>query len=258
MTVKDLVNKDVDGDGIPDWEETLYNLDPNSKETTLGVPDNSIIAKLRNDPAGVGANSDANDQTPENLTETDKFSRELFSTVASLNQNGTVSEDTVNKIGSSLAEKIQNRPPQKIYSLNDLKMIDEDTPVTIKNYADSLNNIFKDYPTNTSVIAILQKFIVDKNNVDVTALQELDPIIAQMQDAIDKMSTMSVPKSISLPHLDFLNAMERVVENLKNIKLYDADAILAYSGIQQYQANSTLLESSLKNLSNELVQKLNN
>ena len=34
ITIKDLVNKDTDGDGILDWEEGLWGTDPTKKENT--------------------------------------------------------------------------------------------------------------------------------------------------------------------------------------------------------------------------------
>lgn len=77
-TIGELVNKDTDGDGIPDWEEKLWGTDPTKKETTPGIPDGLAIQKLK---AAQGIN-ETTSSGPENLTHTDEFSRELFSTIA--------------------------------------------------------------------------------------------------------------------------------------------------------------------------------
>src|SRR3989338_2304306 len=50
------------------------------------------------------------------LTETDKFSREFFSIVATLNQNGLVDLATVDKLGSSLADRIKNTLQRKMFT----------------------------------------------------------------------------------------------------------------------------------------------
>ena len=60
-TLEDLVNKDTDGDGILDWEEGLYGLDPTKKETTPGVSDQNAISKLK---AEQRANAKINEKIP--------------------------------------------------------------------------------------------------------------------------------------------------------------------------------------------------
>ncbi len=257
-TVGELVNKDTDGDGILDWEEPLYGLDPTTKETTPGVPDSSVIKKLKSESEYNLDGADGSYPSPENLTETDKFSQELFSTVATLNQTGGLDEMTADKISSSLAEHIKNSVPKKIYTLADLKIINSDSNQTIQNYAEVLDNVFKKYPMDYSINDVLQKFVVDGNNVDTSVLVELDPIITQLKKVISEMIKISVPKSLSSLHLDFLNGLERLSENLSDIKLYDSDAIVALGGVSQYKNNSALLESSVKNLADEIANKLNN
>jgi hypothetical protein len=68
----------------------------------------------------------------------------------------------------------------------------------------------------------------------------------------------NVPQSISTLHLNVINSLERVAENISDIKLYDNDSIIALGGISKYQENATQLESDLNNLANAINQKLNN
>src|SRR6476620_135431 len=66
VTIKDIVEKDTDGDTIPDWEEVLWGTDPSKKDTNDdGIPDNVEIEKKKqalgadNTPTA-GDNGDAN------------------------------------------------------------------------------------------------------------------------------------------------------------------------------------------------------
>jgi hypothetical protein len=251
-TVADLINKDTDQDGVLDWEEPLWGLDPTKKETIPGVPDITTVNKLKAEEG-----MDENNNT-ENLTETDKFARELFSTIATLNQNGVMDQTTVDKISASLAEKIQNPVQKKVYTLADLKIIQNDSVAAVKKYNDSLDYIIeKKYPIKGNVIDILQRFLIDENNVDASVLVELDPIIEQRNKIIDAIVKTNVPESLSLLHLDFINTLQKLSENLSAIKLFETDPIVALGGISQFEENITLLESVVDKLKNAIQKKLN-
>ncbi|MFZ3011603.1 MAG: hypothetical protein WA060_01215 [Minisyncoccia bacterium] len=258
VAIGDLVNKDTDGDGILDWEEPLWGLDPTTKETTPGAPDSSVIKKLKAEQ-GFDTNittEDSPDYT-ENLTETEKFSRELFSTVATLNQQGNVDEKTVDSITTSLSEKMQNILPRKVFTQADIKILDENQYATIRTYNDELNSAYAKNPIKGSVIEVLGKFVIDENNVDTSVLKDLDPIIKQTRSLIDEILKIGVPKSLVPLHLSFINGMERIAENIEDIKMYDTDAIVSLIGISQYEKNSVSLEETIKNLSEEVYNKLN-
>lgn len=261
LTVEDLVNKDTDGDGILDWQERLYGLDPTKKETTQGIPDGVAIEKLKFQAGSDGQVSIKSNeaQVVEKLTETEKFSRELFATIAAASQNGAVDQATIDQLGASLSEKIQNAPPRKVFLISEVKIINDDSTQAFKNYNNDLKKIYSKYSTvKDTILDVLQEFMVDENNVDVDALKKLDPIVGQTKKIIEALIKTNVPKSISVLHLNVINSLERVVENTSDIRLYDTDTIVALGGITKYQENSTQLESALNSLANAINQKLNN
>ncbi|OGI63209.1 hypothetical protein A2818_00175 [Candidatus Nomurabacteria bacterium RIFCSPHIGHO2_01_FULL_40_12] len=255
--LENLVNKDTDLDGVLDWEESLWGTDPTKKETTPGIPDGNAIAKLK-PKTEQGKSSKLPPGDTENLTETDKFSREFFATIATLNQNGAMDQETIEKLSSSLAEHIQNSPPRKVFVLADMKIKNDNSLQAIKNYDNTLNNIYKKYPVKENVMNVLQRFIVDQDNVDSSALLELDPIIEQTKKIIDAMVKMEVPQSFASLHLEFVNGLQNSTENLTDIKLYDSDVIVALSGISKYEKNIETLAIANNNLANTIRQKLNN
>ncbi|MFH1201098.1 MAG: thrombospondin type 3 repeat-containing protein [bacterium] len=262
MTFGDLVNKDTDGDGILDWEELLYGLDPTKKETAPGTPDSMAIEKLKmqqvQQELSLLNNDSTGNQGTEKLTQTEKFSRELFATVAATSQNGVMDQATIDALGASLAEKIENPIVRKVFSTSDLNIIKDDSLQAIKNYMDAVSKIEAKYPIKGNVANILEKFIADENNVNLSALAELDLIIKPLQNGMDEAIKMNVPQSLVSLHLDSLNGLERVIENLNDIKLFDTDPILALGAISQYDKNATLLESAAIKLMNAVIQKLKN
>lgn len=254
----DLVSRDTDLDGVLNWEESLWGTDPTKRDTNDdGMSDSVEIEKIKSLTMQSEQGESSLTKT-ENLTETDKFSREFFSTIATLNQNGAMDQATVDKLSSSLAEKIKNSPPRKIFKFSDLKIIEDNSLQAVKSYDNALDNIYKKYPVQGNAMNILQEFITYEDNVNVDTLTKLNPIIEQTGKIIDALVKMSVPQSLASLHLNFTNGLQRLVENLNDIKLYDTDVVIALSAISQYEKNTTLLASANNNLGNAIKQKLSN
>ncbi|KKT00441.1 MAG: hypothetical protein UW07_C0006G0004 [Candidatus Nomurabacteria bacterium GW2011_GWF2_43_8] len=262
IAIKDLINRDSDQDGILDWEEGLWGTDPAKKETTPGIPDSVTISKLKAERANsaetLASAEGYSEAKEENLTETDKFSRELFSTVAALSQSGVMDEVTVEKISSSLAEHLQNTTPSKEFTLLDIKVTNDESFQAVKNYNYALRDIYTKYQPNESIADILQEFAPDQNTVNADALAKLDPIIERSRKIIIEIAKTPVPQSLSSMHLGLLNALERLTENLNDIKLYNVDAIVALGAITQYGPNTVALRTAANNLTNAIKQKWQN
>ncbi len=257
--IGDLVNRDTDGDTVPDWQEALYGTSPTKKDTNDdGIPDNVEIARLssQNIQNGELNLNGSGDPSEPNLNETDKLSRELFSTMAALNQAGTIDQNTVDTLSSSLISKIQDSAPQKVFLYSDLKISKSDTKQAAKAYNDNLTKLYTKYPIKNTVPDVLDKFIVDENTVDESVLVELDPILKQFNNILTAMSALEVPRSLALVHLDVLNKMQKVSQNISDIRMYDTDIVVAMRGITQYQANADALDVSLGNLDKMITQKL--
>jgi len=200
------------------------------------------------------------DQNPENLTQTERFSRQLFSTVTSLSENGVMDQTMVDQMSDSLAEQIKNIPAKKIFLPSDIKIINDDSARAIKNYEDAMLNIQKKYPDKGNVFDILQRFVIDEKNatVDSNVLLELDPIIAQTQNTINAILKISIPRSLSALHLNFLNAGEILMENISDMRLFDTDPILSLGAMSKYEENIASFQSALTSLMNAVNKKLGN
>lgn len=254
--VGDLLSRDTDQDGVLDWEEGLWGTDPEKPDTNDdGVSDKEEIAKMKaerianaeNDPAYAEASAGEE----ENLTQTDKFARELFSTVAALNQTGEINDTTVEELSNSLATQIQNPIQRKIFTLSDLKVTSDNSVAAYEKYVASLVQIFQNrYPYDEQVLNVLQKFSEGGEDADPVILSELDPTISNLSEIVDGMTTMDVPSDISSYHLDLTNDFEAVLENLGDIRELGNDPIRAYGAINQYPLNQEEVENQLITIAN--------
>ena len=259
VAIGDLVNKDTDKDGILDWEEPLWGLDPTKTETTPGVPDSSVIKKLRAEQGfEINTTEGAIENYSENLTETEKFSREFFATAAALSQSGVTDQETMDQVGIALAEKMKDSSPEKVFTSFDIKITHDNSVTAVKKYSEALSNIDKKYPIEGNVMLILQKFILDANNVDSDVLREFEPMIKQAQNRMNDIIKTSVPSDLAQVHLNMINAIQRLIEDLSALRLFDTDPIVAMSAISKYENDVTSFESAFIALVNEVNKKLSN
>jgi hypothetical protein len=254
--VGDLIIRDTDGDGVSDWQEGLFGTDPSKKDTNGdGISDKVEIAKMQGQvPVNGELNLDT--ETTGDLNNTDQLSRELFSTIATLNQTGVVDQATIDMLSDSLADRIQNSSNKAPFELSNLKIIRNDTVQDVKKYSDALDGIYAKQQTGQNVFDVLDKFIIDEETADANALLELDPIIKKVNDTVSAMSKMAVPESLAPLHLEVLNTVQRLSENISNMKYYDTDIVLAMNGITQYGINADNLETVVNKLANAINQRL--
>ena len=255
-TLADVVSRDTDFDGVLDWEESLWGTDPTKKDTDEdGEADGAEIAQMKAD-SGMNEGADSTATTEENLTETDKFSRELFTTIVTLNQAGEVDQATAEKLSAALSDQITNYAPRKIFLASEIKIIEDNSAGAVEKYILKIGDIFLKYPADSSVIDILQEFVGDGENDNVAALSELDPIVEQTSGAIDEMIKMNVPSELATLHLELVNILERVTENLSDIQFFDMDPIVAMGAISQYEANITAFGLITLELVNTIKEKI--
>jgi len=259
MTVKDLLSTDTDGDGVPDWQENLYGTDPSKPQTTPGIPDRVAIQKIK---AQNQANTDGTETSTtgptQPLTQTDKFSQELFSTVASLSETGAMDQNTVNKLTDSLNSQIQNSQPRKIFLMSDINVTKDDSTQAYKNYTGALNNVGTKNPIQGNALEVLQEFAGDGQNANVDALQKLTPIIKETTAFINGMAAIPVPPSLAQDHLDVINSLEQLIENLSDIQLFNSDVIVSMSAASQFEKNTNAFQASIQTLNTAIAGKINN
>lgn len=256
-TLSDVVNTDSDLDGVLDWEEGLWGTDPLKVDSDSdGVPDGTEINQLKGTET-ITSGSVLDEE--EVLTETDRFSREVFTTVATLSQSGTLTQETLEGLGSSLATQIENPTVSKVFLFSDIKTTGNNTKESARIYLNSLESILKKQPLlykegydgivytiNVTFSDVLQKYLLDPESDK--AFTGLNQITKEIENTITSMKGLTVPSGLSVIHLDILNSFQRILENMTNTKLAIKDPIVAMGGASKYEENGVALESALNRL----------
>jgi len=252
-TLLNLVNKDTDGDKILDWEENLWGTNPIKEDTDDdGKKDDVEIAEMKKNN-GVGGE---NGESGQALSQTDKFSQELFATVATLSQAGEIDQETIDKLSDSLAVQIASSPIRKVYAMKEINVLLDNSVEAIKKYDKATTDLSKKYQFDANSISILAESIINGEEIDAEKLTKLDPIIKEGKQMINELIRIPVPSEFADLHLKLTNAFERLVENLSDIRKFENDVMPALSAVSQYENNSIALEEAIKKLNELFVKKL--
>lgn len=246
--MESFVNADTDGDGILDWEEILQGTNPTKRDSDDdGVDDRAQMAAER------GLTEEELEAEEANLTQTEKLSRELFATTVSLSQIGEIDADTVEKIAESITAQVDS-VPEKVYVLSELNISADNSGNAMGEYIASIENIYKKYPTPpTTVLDVMAEFAGDGQTENVEALSQLEPIVEQTKNVILEMTKIKVPGDLASLHLDMINNLQRLNENVDDMLLFEFDPIVAMGGFSKYEENIVSLEGVLAALQQKIM-----
>jgi hypothetical protein len=248
ISLNNLVQKDSDGDGIFDWEESLWGTDPYNKSTNEGVEDKDFVEKKKKEMAA--NNEDENGiSNEENLNETEKFSREFFATVTALKQSGNLNEGSVSNIANVVGEKMSNSNLPNKYRITDLKKTYD---VTAKNQEDFYNTVGDIYEKYRD-----QGLGTELDNMDTSTGESDDPELARISqvylDFSKEVADLPVPSNLTQNALDILNGAYNTGLAIKNLAQMIDNPLVGLIGLTQYQKWSEQFINSSEDLETYLV-----
>ncbi len=233
-TVGEIVGKDSNGNGIADWEERLWGLDP-TVSTTNGVSNKSIIEAKRRTLQG--------DTETGPLNETDRLARELFGFTNALG------DSSVNKEGlSSLAVKLgqEGAKPNTlpIYSLKEIKTV-QTNRINLISYEKNLSTILSSYDTD---LAEIDTFINSIETENYSNLEDFDNTVKFYNSLSTTIIKISVPIGIAQYHLDIANSIAGIGKSFEKMKLLEDNGVMALVGLSEYRYHEQRLTDSLEKM----------
>lgn len=261
------LTKDSDGDGLRDWEESLWKTDPYNPDTAGdGVPDGKKVKEGRNpllpgpdnvlDAAAI--KSKVNPQTESDLTDTEKFSRELFVKIiaASKTPAGVNSADYSAYLSSTLQHEVETNRPIEFTSEN-FKTTADGSPAALASYGNAVAAILTEKPAKPleHELVIVERAAQDGSESE---LAKLDDNIAEYRLLEGKLAALAVPKPALAAHLALVNSIADMIWSLSSMRFVLSDPIKAIPGISKYLDNEEGFLNSIRALgaffSNQDVQ----
>ena len=232
-TVGQLVTLDSNDNGIPDWEESLWGLDPKGDGAKNKLIIDQKMAAANVTPPDETATAAADDGTP-----TAAFARQLLSTILSLNQSGDLNADSLAQINTTLdADVDAHRVTAPAYATTDMHIIDDTSPAAEALYESQFKAATLKYTdsgmgTEFDVLAMVLDD-PDANN-EALAIQEITPIAAAYVAYSKDIMALDTPVDAAPLALALANASALTGVSLSQTETIYTDAVTGMVGIDNY------------------------
>lgn len=249
-----IATKDSNGDGLPDWEKSLYGIPINSTTTdyfNLGMTDGEAVAKGLIVPKAI-ADIPAATSTSAEDTLTDAFAKDFFTLYLSAkeaNGGADLTDDQTN----ALSDQAMNQLLQNIASPADFKtMADIDVsgtgPDALRTFAAAAENVFKKNMGNatTSEIQSLQDAVL---NGDTGALSQLASASKIYRDYAVGLAALPVPKELAADDLALINAMMLRSEVDNDFTRVNIDPLATILALQQFSQTESAFWNAFSDIS---------
>lgn len=230
-SAEEVSSRDTDGDGIRDWEEYLWGLNPNSKDTNNdGVSDFDEIATKKvalREISEVGT-------TTASSTFTDSFSREFFVAFTSLKQSGNLTTANINKISQQSIEALTQTTFTEKYSKKDL-LVASSTQAARTAYAKAISGTGKGLAITKlgRELELLNRAINKPRSEKL--IKELESIQKIYLALAERTIAIPAPSAIQNTHLDLANIYYKLGAAVGGLtQIYD-DPALSVVYFSEYQ-----------------------
>lgn len=231
-TVQELISEDSDGDGLTNWEEALWGIDPHNKSTNPEISDWDYVTNKRAEMKSKQPNPT---ETPSE-NQTDKFAKELFTTITALNQSGNLNSGMISNLSNNLSDKIVETTIDDSFSLGDIDMEPEVTNVNQKDYYEKVQQLFAlsqvaGLGSELEIIARLDP------NTDEFHLKLNNSSRAYIAFA-NNLKSLKTPSNLALKNLAIINSALKTGSAVKSLASITSDPIVGIVGLSQYQKYS--------------------
>ncbi len=233
QTVGDIITQDTNGNGIPDWEEKLWGLDP-TVLYTKGVPNKQIIEE-RKKALGM------TDIAEEDLNDTDRLARQLYALTTALGQNESVDDQTLQDIATKLGSSVNIEELSNTYSTKDIRTV-QTTRQSLLSYYAAMGKIISKYDTNTADINVI---ITALETGDTSRLPELAKSGSLYMQYSKEISTLPVPVGVASYHLAIMNSFAGIATSFVYLGELDDNGVSALTGIAIYRTYNSRLSGAL-------------
>ncbi len=243
VTVTEVLQKDSNDNGFPDWEERLWGLNPDKNGEQ-----NAEFIKSKKKEIALSKGEDVSEK--ENSTSF--ASKEILATILSLQQSGGINEENIQTLSSGIASGVEIKEIKDPYIQSQMKLVPENQQNRDKYYK-NFETLYKKYEAKDigKEMVIISQGIA---NNDVNALYASRSIGQAYQDFSQELMKIEVPVNLYSDHLKISNSIYKTGQAVLNLSYSLADPLNGMSDIATYKKYSDEMVSNVENLTNSIVE----
>lgn len=238
-----VIQKDSNDNGIPDWEESLWGLDPKGD----GESNKEFILIKRETLAKENASDLSNDGP---LSENETLSREFFAIIMSLQESGNLDEASMQSVADTIGQKIVAVPLTNKYN-KEMVLTIKANPANTDTYSTKLANLINKYEQKDLGKELI--FIsVGLSTNDPQAFTEADKVADLYSLFAEELMKIQVPNTLSDIHLSLANNYEKVSQSIKDMSQMLVEPLSGMKALINYKKYTDAIVNNIDTLSNAI------
>lgn len=244
ITVGEVIQKDSNYNGIADWEEYLWGLDP-----AKNGPENKAFINSKKSVLAQNGGIIPSDDS-KTITENEALSQEFFAAIVSLQQTGNLNDDSLKSISDAVGQRAVATPLPDVYTKADLKVIPDSANANTEYY-NAYNTLVTKYQ-NEDMGSELTLISQGLGNNDPQALYAAKTVGQAYVSFSSEFVKIPVPSSIATIHLRMANDYNKIGQAIGGLTVILSDQIAGMKAILNYKQYSDELVSDINKLSEVL------
>lgn len=225
-TVADIIQEDSNNNGIPDWEEYIWGLDP-----TKNGPENKafILAKKK---TMIESGEVAIDENGRVVSDNEMLSRSYLSTLLALQASDNLTEESISSLSEAIGQEITVSDLPDKYFFEDLHVI-ETSEESLLSYYQEFIGIYVKYEA-LDIGSEMTLISIGISTEDAQSLRAAKTIASYYREMANELSKINVPSSVYKIHLILTNSIDKISDSLDGLTMSLANPILGMKSIILY------------------------
>lgn len=206
-------NPDSDGDGVYDWEEDLAELKPRV------------------------ASSSAQYEVPETVT--GQFALRFFEDYVRTSGGREIDAQTQAAFVENAARELASATQYETFQTADIQTHTDTSFSAIREYGNEAASAIQRHSRDNESEAVILARALDQEDPEI--LKDLAPIKTAYGNMVRDLQAVVAPRTLASAHLDLLNALKAIENDIDAMQQAFADPLYAMPYIERYQTDAANL-----------------